>query len=57
MKILFLVLFVVLCFGSLCLSQTFDRTSLPHYLCLASTFLAFCGAGWFLYKLDGGEHE
>lgn len=48
----FIVLFALICFGSVCLSQTFDRTSMSHYLCLASAVLSLAAASRWVWKLD-----
>lgn len=44
LRIAFLVSFFLIAFGALCMSQTFARTSLPHYLCWISAFAAIGGA-------------
>jgi hypothetical protein len=50
--IAFIVIFALICIVSVGLSQTFDRTSASHYLCLLSGFLSLSGACWWTWKLE-----
>jgi hypothetical protein len=54
--IFFIALFAVICFVSVCLSQTFDRTSMSHYLCLVSSLMSLSGASWWVFKLEEKKH-
>jgi hypothetical protein len=54
-KVCILITFVLIAFGSACMSQTFDRTSLSHYLCWFSAFTAGGGAAWIMSKFKAME--
>ena len=56
-KITFIVIFVLLAFGAMCASQTFDRTSLSHYLCWIAAFGALGGFAFVVSKIknEGAE--
>ena len=53
LDIAFLVIFALICFVSIGLSQTFDRESASHYLCLASGLLSLAAACRWTWKLEG----
>jgi hypothetical protein len=50
--IAFIAIFALICFGSVCLSQTFDRASMSHYLCLVSGLLSLAAAAQWTWKLE-----
>lgn len=56
-NIIFIVVFGILCTVAVCVSQTLDRTSVPHYLCLLSALLSMSGATYFTLKMEAKSYE
>ena len=49
-KVAILSILVLVAFTAMCLSQTFPRDSLSHYMCWIATFLSGGYAWFFLFR-------